>query len=178
MVPARAVLPACVASSSRPPPSDRLATAVRASRSAYPARALAFAFALALTGMPRPDAVAVADEPDLPGGEFPVSGYHYMGELVRALQDDGFLNPGLFAVEHGAELWSTVEGTAGSSCATCHGDAAQSMRGVAARYPAYDPKQGRLVNLELRINEMRTEYMGAPGPFPWNRRRCSRLPPS
>ena len=104
---------------------------------------------------------AFAGEPGLRGGEFPVSGYHYMGELVRALQDDEFLNPGLFAVEHGAELWTSVEGTAGHSCASCHGEAAQSMRGVAARYPAYDPMLGRLVNLELRINEMRAEYMGA-----------------
>ena len=106
-------------------------------------------------------AAAFADEPALPGGELPMSGYRYMGELVRALQDDEFLNPGLFAVERGAELWTSVEGTAGRSCATCHGDAARSMRGVAARYPAYDPKEGRLVNLELRINEERTRRMGA-----------------
>ena len=105
---------------------------------------------------------ALAAEPDLLGGEFPVSGYHYMGELVRGLQDDEFQNPGIFAIEHGAELWSSVEGAAGHSCASCHGDAARSMRGVAARYPAYDPELGRLVNLELRINEERTERMGAP----------------
>ena len=139
------------------------------SRSTYPALArafvLAFAVAFALAGTLRPDGAAIADEPDLPGGEPPVSGYHYMGELVRTLQDDEFQNPGLFAVEHGAELWSSVEGTAGHSCASCHGDAAQSMRGVAARYPAYDPALGRLVNLELRINEERTERMGA-SPLP------------
>ena len=129
-------------------------------RPACPAVALAFAVALAATL--RLAAVAVADEPDLPGGEIPVSGYHYMGELVRALQDDEFQNPGLFAVEHGAELWSTVEGTAGRSCASCHEDPAQSMHGVAARYPLYDPKLERLVNLELRINEERTGRMGAP----------------
>ena len=90
-----------------------------------------------------------------------MSGYHYMGEQVRALQDDEFLNPGMFAVERGAELWSSVEGTEGHACASCHGDAARSMRGAAARYPAFDPKRGSLVNLELRINEMRTEYMDA-----------------
>ena len=116
---------------------------------------------LVLAGSLLAGAGSIADEPDLFGGEFPVSGYHYMGEQVRALQDDEFLNPGLFAVERGAELWSSVEGTAGQSCASCHADAAQSMRGVAARYPVHDPKQGGLVNLELRINEMRTEHMGA-----------------
>ena len=127
-------------------------------RSAPPARLLAFVLAGGLLAA----AAAFADEPALPGGELPVSGYRYMGELVRALQDDEFLNPGLFAVEHGAELWTSVEGTAGRSCASCHGDASQSMRGVAARYPAYDPKAGRLVNLELRINEERTRRLGAP----------------
>ena len=111
-------------------------------RSAFPALAIAVAFALALTGPLRPDAAAFADEPDLFGGEFPMSGYHYMGTLVQGLQDDAFLNPGLFAVEHGAELWSSAEGAAGRSCASCHGDAARSMRGIAARYPAYDPELG------------------------------------
>ena len=113
-----------------------------------------------------PGAAALAAETqrtsDLFGDDFPVSGYHYMGELVRSLQDDAFLNPGMFAVEHGAELWDSVEGTVGKSCASCHGDAARSMRGVAARYPAYDPKLGTLVNLELRINEERIRRMGAP----------------
>ena len=117
---------------------------------------------LVLAGLVLPIMEALAEEPELFGGEFPVSGYHYMGALVRGLQDDAFLNPGLFAVEHGGELWSTVAGTAGHSCASCHGDASQSMRGVAARYPAYDAKRGRLVNLELRINEERIERMGAP----------------
>ena len=89
------------------------------------------------------------------------SGYLYMGEATRALQDDDFLNPGFFAVDRGRDLWNAVTGSAGQSCASCHGDAAQSMRGVAARYPVYDERAGGLVNLELRINEMRTEHMGA-----------------
>ena len=106
-------------------------------------------------------ATRLAGEPDLFGGDFPVSGYLYMGGQVRDLQDDDFLNPGMFAVEQGAELWSRAEGTVGHSCASCHGEAPESMRGVAARYPEYDAELGRLMNLESRINEMRTEYMGA-----------------
>ena len=102
-----------------------------------------------------------AEEPDLFGGDFPVSGYHYMGEQIQVLQDDEFLNPGMFALDLGGELWSRVEGTAGHSCASCHDEAAESMLGVAARYPEYDSELGQLMNLELRINEMRTEYMGA-----------------
>ena len=168
---ARPAAPGRVAPAACPAPSARLdspayldstahpAPAVRVLRPAHPALALV----LALAGSLLAGAAALAQErPELFGGDFPVSGYHYMGELVRALQDDDFQNPGLFAVEHGAELWAAVEGTVGKSCASCHGDAARSMRGVAARYPAYDPKQEGLVNLELRINEERAEHMGAP----------------
>ena len=104
----------------------------------------------------------MAEGPDLFGGEFPVSGYHYMGEQVRALQDDEFLNPGLFAIEYGEELWSTPTGGNGMSCRSCHEDASESMRGVAAGYPQFDEELGSLVNLEARINEMLTAYMGAP----------------
>ena len=35
------------------------------------------------------------------------------------------------------------------------------MKRVAARYPAYDPEAGSLLNLELRINREREERMGA-----------------
>ncbi len=85
-----------------------------------------------------------------------------MGAQIRALQDDDFLNPGMFAVERGAELWNEPAGTDGHACSSCHGDGGESMRGVAARYPEYDPDLGRLMNLEARINRMRTDYMGAP----------------
>ena len=121
--------------------------------------------ALVLAGPTPLETESLAQEPDLFGGDFPVSGYHYMGAQVRELQDDDFQNPAMFAVEHGAERWAAVEGTEGHSCQTCHEDASESMRGVAARYPVYDPELGRLMNLESRINEMRTEYMGAP-PLP------------
>ena len=103
----------------------------------------------------------IAEEPDLFGGEFPLSGYHYMGEQVRALQDDEFLNPGLFAIEHGEELWSTPTGGKGISCRSCHEDASESMRGVAARYPQFDEELGSLVNLEARIND-RIRYPSIP----------------
>jgi sulfur-oxidizing protein SoxA len=94
------------------------------------------------------------------------SGYLYMARETRALQDDDFLNPGFFAVERGRALWEKIEGSAGKSCASCHDDAAETMKGVAARYPVHDSRRGSLVNLELRINEMRVEHMGAE-PLPY-----------
>ena len=65
-------------------------------------------------------------------------------------------------VGQGEKLWATPEGTAGKSCATCHGDAATSMRGVAARYPLVEQTSGALLNIEARINTCRAEHQGAP----------------
>ena len=89
------------------------------------------------------------------------SGYHYLSKDLQALQDDDFLNPGIFTIERGREIWYTKEGDKGFSCASCHQDAVESMAGIAARYPKVDTDQGKLVNLELMINNMRVEHMGA-----------------
>ena len=114
-----------------------------------------------LNGMLLLQSQPLANEPNLGEGNPPVSGYYYMGEQVRALQDDDFMNPGIFSVERGAEIWAAEEGEKGHSCESCHEVAEVSMRGVASRYPVYDPIASGLVNLEGRINEMRTKYMGA-----------------
>jgi sulfur-oxidizing protein SoxA len=59
-------------------------------------------------------------------------------------------------------------GKAGSdkSCADCHGDARAGMKGVAARYPAFSPAQGRPINIDQRINLCRTEQQQAK-PLPY-----------
>ena len=66
------------------------------------------------------------------------SGYDLMGREIRAMQDDDTANPGMLWVLDGESLWNKKDGAAGKSCADCHGDARASMRGVAARYPAYN----------------------------------------
>lgn len=91
----------------------------------------------------------------------PVSGYDFLDPGTRAMQDDDFLNPGFFAVERGAALWQQAEGASGKSCADCHGNGADAMRGVAARYPLVDAQSGALMNLELRINDERARRMQA-----------------
>ena len=40
------------------------------------------------------------------GGFEPVSGYAFLGEETRAMQDDEFENPGMFVVEQGAALFN------------------------------------------------------------------------
>jgi L-cysteine S-thiosulfotransferase len=94
------------------------------------------------------------------------SGYDFMGRETRAMQDDETTNPGMLWVLDGEALWARKEGAAGKSCADCHGDARTSMKGVAARYPAFDATRGRPIDLEQRINICRTERQNAtPLPF-------------
>lgn len=83
------------------------------------------------------------------------SGISFAGADVRAMQADDFGNPGMLWVERGARLWNTAEGSA-KSCSSCHGEAAVSMKGVAARYPAWDAASKRVLTLEGRINQCRT----------------------
>ena len=59
------------------------------------------------------------------------------------MQDDDTANPGMLLVlERRQRSGPKPAGAAGKSCADCHGDAA-SMKGVAARYPAFDTGRGR-----------------------------------
>jgi sulfur-oxidizing protein SoxA len=77
------------------------------------------------------------------------------------MQDDDTANPGMLWVLQGETLWATKAGTADRSCADCHGDARTSMRGVAARYPAFDTALGHPIDLEQRINQCRSERQSA-----------------
>jgi sulfur-oxidizing protein SoxA len=89
------------------------------------------------------------------------SGYTEMGPQTRAMQDDDTANPGMLWVLDGEALWTRSAGGENASCATCHGDARASMKGVAARYPAFDAARGRAVDLEERINICRAERQRA-----------------
>jgi L-cysteine S-thiosulfotransferase len=90
------------------------------------------------------------------------SGYVDLSHETKAMQDDDTANPGMLAVLDGEALWNRKTGTANLSCAGCHGDAATSMKGVAARYPAFDAASGKPVDLEERINLERTARQKAP----------------
>ena len=94
------------------------------------------------------------------------SGYEFMARETRAMQDDDTANPGMLWVLDGETLWNRKEGAAAKSCADCHGDARASMKGVAARYPAFSAARGRPVDLEQRINICRAEQQqSTPLPF-------------
>ena len=108
--------------------------------------------------------------PALVAGEIPPdqrrSGTTFMGPDTRAMQEDDTSNPGMLFVLDGEALWKQKIGPAGKACADCHGDARASVKGVAARYPAFDKALGRPVTLDQRINLEREQRQQAT-PFPY-----------
>lgn len=89
------------------------------------------------------------------------SGTNFLSENLRSRQRDASVNPGMLWVSEGARLWNLPQVEANKSCASCHGEASESMKGVATRYPAVNAEIGRLLNLEGRINLCRTTHQKA-----------------
>ncbi len=94
------------------------------------------------------------------------SGADFVSPEIRAMQNDETANPGMLWVLQGETLWAGKAGAAARSCQDCHGDAVASMKGVAARYPAFDAVLARSLDLEQRINRCRTEHQRAE-PLAW-----------
>ncbi len=90
--------------------------------------------------------VAVADAE-------PVSGYAFLDDSTRAIQDDEFENPGMVAVDRGSELFHELREDEVHSCSSCHGEGGREIDPQAiARYPVFDESLGGLVTLQARIN--------------------------
>ena len=85
---------------------------------------------------------------------------------TRAMQKDDFDNPMFLFVDAGLEAWNTPEGTADKSCADCHNDIEESMKGLRAEMPKVNDK-GELWALEDHVNDCRTNRMGAEA-WGWN----------
>lgn len=81
------------------------------------------------------------------------SGFDYMSPATQALQRDDALNPAFLWLKDGEQRHR-------AQCARCHD--ADSQRGVAARYPAFDATLGKPVTLWARINLCRERHLGAP----------------
>lgn len=90
-----------------------------------------------------------------------ISGFVFRTKETQDLELDDFNNPGFLMVEQGEALWSTVEGSAGKSCESCHGDASESMKGVRASMPKWNEAAGKPMAMEQYVNACRTERMGA-----------------
>jgi sulfur-oxidizing protein SoxA len=90
----------------------------------------------------------------------PQSSYELMSPENKAMQDDPSLNPAMFWVGDGETLWNAPAGQKNISCASCHGDAKKSMRGVATHFPKN--VGSKLQTLEGQINQCRLVAQKAP----------------
>lgn len=95
-----------------------------------------------------------------------LSGFDYMSPATQAMQRDDAQNPAMLWVREGESLWSRPAGASQRSCASCHGDARQTMRDAAARHPAWDNTLGRPLHLAGRIQQCRQRHQQAPA-WPW-----------
>ena len=89
------------------------------------------------------------------------SGFDFMAPETQAMQRDDKANPGMLWVQDGEALWKQPAGASGKACISCHAAAQSSMRGVAARYPAFDTGLGRPITLGQRINQCRLQHQQA-----------------
>lgn len=83
------------------------------------------------------------------------SGLEFMTPALQALQRDDTQNPAALWLKDGEQRFSTA-------CNACH--TPQDLRGVAARYPAFDSVLGKPVTLTQRFNLCRQRHAKAP-PF-------------
>ena len=91
------------------------------------------------------------------------SGYEYIKPDTRAMQDDEFENPGMFAVERGQALFNQKQAGAGKACAECHGMDGMEMNTLAiARYPVYDAAKDEIITLQRRISNCRDTIGSTP----------------
>ncbi len=81
------------------------------------------------------------------------SGFDGMSTATQALQRDDAQNPATLWLKDGEQRFSTA-------CMRCH--TAEKMRGVAARYPAFDAPLRKPVTLAGRINLCRERHLKLP----------------
>jgi len=89
------------------------------------------------------------------------SGWTFRTAETQALEEDDFENPGMVFVEEARSVWDTPDGSEGKSCASCHGEVDEGMKGVRAVYPKWVESAGEVRTIEMQINDCRTNRMGA-----------------
>jgi sulfur-oxidizing protein SoxA len=94
------------------------------------------------------------------------SGYTYATKETQGMQDDDLANPAFLWLDEGAALWNKVEGKAGKSMRTAWQSVGEYASEAGVTYPKYNAKLGKMQSLEQKINQLRTEVMGAK-PYKW-----------
>ncbi|WP_405364349.1 sulfur oxidation c-type cytochrome SoxA [Roseobacter sp.] len=92
------------------------------------------------------------------------SGWRFRTPETQALQTDDFDNPAMVFVDQARDLWETVDGSEGKSCASCH-ENVEDFAGLTASMPKVI--DGKLTTMEDLINGHRADVMGAE-PWKWS----------
>ena len=83
----------------------------------------------------------------------------FYGDTTKQMAEEG--NPGELMLEDGEELFHSVDGSKGKSCASCHGENGKDLVGAATTFPKYDPEIKGIKTVALQINMCREKRMGA-----------------
>lgn len=89
------------------------------------------------------------------------SGALFMSPQTQAMQADDASNPGMLTALEGDDLWKQKAGAANKACSDCHGAAEQSMKGVSARYPAFNAATNQPIDVAGQVNQCRAERQQA-----------------
>ena len=71
-------------------------------------------------------------------------------------------------------VWKQKAGAANKACADCHGPAEESMKGVSARYPAFNASASKPIDVQGQVNQCRSERQQA-APFRFESRELLAL---
>lgn len=92
------------------------------------------------------------------------SGWRFRTNETQAFQMDDFDNPAMLTVDKAIDAFSTVEGSEGLSCASCHAGP-EDFAGLTASMPRI--VNGQVLVMEDLLNSHRQEVMGAE-PLKWS----------
>lgn len=86
----------------------------------------------------------------------PLSGYEFITDETKAMQDDDFANPGLLTVDQGETLFNEKHKSSGKSCAQCHGEEGEKLNTKKiASYPVFNDETKEIITLQKQIKNCR-----------------------
>ena len=84
-------------------------------------------------------------------------GIDFQSPDIQSLQQDDFQNPGILAVDFGKSAAHSGAGKENKSCHDCH----ESFAGIAAEFPNYNARLGKIVSLSSQIMACREDHQHA-----------------
>ncbi len=100
--------------------------------------------------------------PEISPEEYEKRYNEFYGEATKKMAEEG--NPAEILLDDGNALFQKADGSKGKSCASCHGQNGEKLKGAATTYPKYDASIKGILTLPVQINRCREGQMGAK---PW-----------